>query len=120
MCKKIGRQWRVVVVLFVICFVFCGNVFGNNTIDQKNPVELKRANEIHIVTAAAVTETNDDIQSAAAINDGESVTIEDGEEDEPSFIVKLGTFLLISSVLIFALQWHQKKRTDKGRKNGTA
>lgn len=109
---KIGRQWRVAVVLFVVCIVFCGNVFGNNTTALKNPSELKRANEIHIVTAAAATETTGDTQSNVAVSDGndESVTIGDGKEEESSFIVKLGTFLLISSVLIFALQWHQKKK----------
>lgn len=109
---KIGRQWWVAAVLFVICVIFSSDVFGKDTIDLKNPHEFKRENEIQILMAAAVTVTNGDTQSDAAVNNdnGESVTIGDGEEDESSFIVKLGTFLLISSVLIFAIQWHQKKK----------
>lgn len=109
---KIGRQWWVAAVLFVICVIFCGDVFGKDTIDLKNLHEFKRENEIQILMAAAVTATNSDTQNDVAVSDGngESVTIGDGEEDKSSFIVKLGTFLLISSVLIFALQWHQKKK----------
>ena len=44
---------------------------------------------------------------------GEGVTASGTEGTESSFIVKLGTFLLISAVLIFLLQWRQKKRDKK-------
>ena len=112
-CIKIGRQrWVSVVMIVVICTIFSGSVFGKNTTDINVADNLNSGNDRHVFISALDTETNGENHNGAVMSDGngESATIGVEKENESSIIVKLGTFLLITSVLIFALQWHRKKK----------
>lgn len=108
---KISQQFKLaVVILFVVNIIFCSSVFGNNTIEKNDQVALKSEKGEPVLMAALDTEENQEDIKKDLDGNIKSAGSEDMKGNETGFIAKLGTFLFITSVLMFLLQWHRKKK----------
>ncbi|MGL4607349.1 MAG: hypothetical protein ACRCU3_07790 [Eubacteriaceae bacterium] len=108
---KLKKIWLVTLLLLM---VFTGNTLGKESADKEQSIT-----ELTIQVAQEnqnTAEGNEDPQKTTQkIETNTNITGADTERirsEEPNFTVKLGTFLLIVTVLLFVIRWQRHKNDD--------
>jgi|LGOV01.1.fsa_nt_gb hypothetical protein len=106
------KQYKIVgIVCVIMILLLSGSVFGKESLEfslqNTNSVQKESSN---YYLEADIQGQTDEKNKQEIRSPSEYITDPVEEKAESSFIIKLGTFLLISTVLIFLLQWHRKKK----------
>lgn len=106
------KRKQILILSLVFFIILSGTVIGKES--RENGVQEIIATSETETGSSGETESSEEERASHSISkNAEGTETKAATEEEPNFIMKLGTFLLITAVFLFLIQWHHRKKNKE-------